>query len=53
MVFKAFESGLLSELKQSEQSEQLSSDDKYTSLKLNNDLITSSKISSNRFSSDI
>ena len=42
MVFKAFESGIISKLKQSEQS---SSDDKYTSQKLNNDLITSSNTS--------
>ena len=48
MVFKAFESGVFSRLEQSEQveqseqSEQSSSDDKYISLKLNNDLNTSS-----------
>ena len=52
MVFKAFESGIFlkpKKLQQSEQSNQSSSDDKYTSLKLDNDLNTSS----NDFSSDL
>ena len=46
-MFKAFESGIFSRLKQSqseqsEESKQSRSDDKYTSLKLDNDLSTSS-----------
>ena len=52
MVFKAFENGIFlkpKKLQQSEQSNQSSSDDKYTSLKLDNDLNTSS----NDFSSDL
>ena len=52
MVFKAFESRIFlkpKKLEQSEQSNQSSSDDKYTSLKLDNDLNTSS----NDFSSDL
>ena len=52
MVFKDFESGIFlksKKLQQSEQSNQSSSDDKYTSLKLGNDLNTSS----NDFSSDL
>ena len=36
MVFKAFESGIFLKPKKLEQSEQSSSDDKYTSLKLDN-----------------
>ena len=53
MVFKAFESGVFSRLEQSEQSDQSSSDDKYISLKLDNDLSTSSNASSNSSSNDI
>ena len=55
MVSKTFENGLFSWLKlskQSEQSDQSSSDDKYASLKLDNDLNTSSNASSSSFSSD-
>ena len=49
MVFKAFESGIflkpekLKQSEQSEQSNQSSSNDKYTSLKLDNDLNTLNK----------
>ena len=55
MVFKAFESGIFSRLKQShqsEQSEQSISDDKYTSLKLDNNLSTSNNASHISLSSD-
>ena len=55
MVFKAFASGIFSRLKQShqsEQSEQSISDDKYTSLKLDNNLSTSNNASHISLSSD-
>ena len=54
IVFKAFKRRIFSQLEQSEQSEeskQSSSNDKYTSPKLNNDLITSSNTSSNTLNS--
>ena len=41
MVFKTFKSGIFLKPEESEQSDQSSSVDKYTSLKLNNDLNTS------------
>ena len=53
MAFKAFESGVFSRLEQSEQSDQSTNHDKYTSLKLDNDLNTSSNALNNSFSSDI
>ena len=49
MVFKGFASGIS---EPSEQSDQSSSDDKCTSLKLNNGLNTSSSASNNSFPSD-
>ena len=52
MVFKAVESGTFLKPEQLEQSEQSSSDDKYTSLKWNNDLNTSSNELYTSFSSD-
>ena len=42
MVFKVYENGMFSNLKQSEQSEQSSSNDKYVLLKVDNDLNTQS-----------
>ena len=54
IVFKAFKRRIFSQLEQSEQSEeskQSSSNYKYTSPKLNNDLITSSNTSSNTLNS--
>ena len=50
MVFKELESGVFSRLEQSDQS---SSDDKYASLKLDNDLNISNNASRNSFPSDI
>ena len=47
IMFKVFENGIFSRLEQSKQSEQSRSDDKYTSSKLNNDLIISSNVSNN------
>ena len=49
-VFKELESGAFSRLEQSDQS---SSDDKYASLKLDNDLNISNNASRNSFPSDI
>ena len=49
-VFKEIESGVFSRLEQSDQS---SSDDKYASLKLDNDLNISNNASRNSFPSDI
>ena len=49
MVFKAFESGIFLKPEQSEQS---SSNDKYTSLKLYDNLNTSNNASNNSFSND-
>ena len=46
------ESGIFLKPEQSEQSDQSSSDDKYTSSKLDNDLNTSSNASNNSFSSN-
>ena len=50
MVFKAFESRIFSRLKQSEQSEQPISDDKYTLIKLDDNLSTSNNASHISFS---
>ena len=52
MVFKAFESRIFLKSEESEQSDQSSSYDKYTSLKLDNDLNTSGNKSHTSFSSD-
>ena len=51
MVFKAFENGIFSNLKQSKQSEE--SEQSSSHDKLDNDLSTSSNASHTNFSSDI
>ena len=56
IVFKALENVTFlkpKKIEESEQSEQSSSDDKYTSIKLDNDVNTSSNASNKCFSSDL